>query len=166
MHTSFLVRTLAASALALLATGCATTSDPYYDPYPAYPRGPEPGIIYGPGAYPVYPVAPPPDWRHADRERWERDRRERERWERERWERERERDKERDRARWEREQREREAARREREMREREEARRVQAERERRIREERKAPDGGPRRDYDRYNPSNGRWMPRQEDMP
>lgn len=162
MNTPFFVRTLAAGALALLATGCATTNDPYYDPYPAYPRGPEPGIIYGPGAYPVYPVEPPPpDWRHSDRERWERDRRDRERWERER-----ERDKERDRARWEREQREREAARREREMREREDARRTQAERERRIREERKAPDGGPRRDYDRYNPSNGRWMPRQEDMP
>lgn len=160
MKTTFPVRAFAAASLALLATGCATTGDPYYEPYPAYPRGPEPTIIYGPGAYPVYP-APQPDWRHSDRDRWERDRRDRERWERER-----ERDKERDRARWEREQREREAARREREMREREEARRVQAERERRIREERKAPDGGPRRDYDRYNPSNGRWMPRQEDMP
>ena len=161
MKTTLLARTLAASTLALLATGCATSGGPYYDPspYPAYPRGPEPGVIYGPGAYPVYPAAPPPDWRHADRERWERDRLERERWERER-------DKERDRARWEREQRDREAARREREMREREDARRQQAERERRIRDERKAPDGGPRRDYDRYNPSNGRWMPRQEDMP
>ena len=155
MNTSTLVRTLAAGAVALLAAGCATTGDPYYydaQPYPAYPRGPESTIIYGPAPYPVYPAAP--DWRHNDRDRWER----------ERWDRERERD--RDRARWEREQREREAARREREIRDREDARRVQAERERRIREERRAPDGGPRRDYDRYNPSNGRWMPRQEDMP
>ena len=156
MKHTFIARTLAASTLALLVTGCATSGGPYYEPspYPAYPRGPEPGVIYGPGVYPVYPAAPPPDWRHADRDRLER-----ERWERER-------DKDRDRARWEREQRDREAARREREMREREDARRQQAERERRIREERKAPDGGPRRDYDRYNPSNGRWMPRQEDMP
>lgn len=155
MNTSFLVRAFAAGALALVATGCATTNDPYYDPYPAYPRGPEPGIIYGPGVYPVYP-APQPDWRHSDRDRRDR----------ERWERERERDKERDRARWEREQREREAARREREIREREDARRVQAERERRIREERKNPDGSPRRDYDRYNPSNGRWLPSGDNLP
>lgn len=162
MNSSHLVRTLAAVAVALLATGCATTGDPYYydaQPYPTYPRGPEPNIIYGPAPYTVYPAAPPPDWRHSDRERWERDRRDRERWERER-------DRDHDRARLEREQREREAARRERDIREREDARRVQAERERRIREERRAPDGSPRRDYDRYNPSNGRWLPSSDNLP
>jgi len=124
--------------------------------------------MYPPGAYPVYPVAPPPaEWRRTDRERWERENRiyerDRERWERERdrarWEREREREQN---ARREREQRE-QNARRDREAREREEARREQAERDRRNRT---APDGGPRRDYDRYNPRSGQWLPRQEDMP
>jgi hypothetical protein len=170
MPSRFLSRTLALSALALLATGCVSTGDPYYEPAP-YHRGYEPGVIYPSGAYPVYPVAPPPaEWRRSDRDRWERENRIYER-DRERWE------KERDRARWERE-REQNAARdrerreqnarhdreaREREIREREEARRQQAESDRRNR---LGPDGNPRRDYDRYNPRSGQWLPRQEDMP
>ena len=122
--------------------------------------------MYPPGAYPVYPVAPPPtQWRHTDRERWERENRIYER-DRTRWERDRERDREQN-ARRERDQREQNARRdrdaREREMREREEARRQQIERERRNRT---APDGGPRRDYDRYNPSTGQWLPKSEDLP
>ncbi|MCO5111121.1 MAG: hypothetical protein R3E55_11370 [Burkholderiaceae bacterium] len=171
MKTIRTTRILALGALALLASGCATTDSPYYEARP-YPRQ-EPGIIYTPGAYPVYPVAPPPaEWRRTDRDRWERENRiyerDRERWEKERdrarWERERDREQN---ARRERDQREQNARRdreaREREMRDREEARRQQAERDRRNRT---APDGGPRRDYDRYNPKTGQWLPRQEDMP
>ena len=52
---------------------------------------------------------------------------------------------------------------REREMRDREAARRQQADRDR---NNRTAPNGGPRRDTDRYNPKTGQWLPRQEDMP
>ncbi len=173
MTPHFLTRTLALGALALLATGCVSTGDPYYNDPPPYYRGYESGVMYPPGAYPVYPVAPPPaQWRHTDRERWERENRiyerDRDRWQREhdrtRVERERERDLN---ARRERELREQNARRDRdagvREMREREEARRLQAERERRNRT---APDGGPRRDYDRYNPSTGQWLPKSEDLP
>jgi hypothetical protein len=173
MTPHFLTRTLALGTLALLATGCVSTGDPYYNDPPPYHRGYEPGVMYPPGAYPVYPVAPPPtQWRHTDRERWERENRiyerDRDRWQREhdrtRVERERERDLN---ARRERELREQNARRDRdagvREMREREEARRQQAERERRNRT---APDGGPRRDYDRYNPSTGQWLPKSEDLP
>ncbi|HAU58392.1 MAG TPA: hypothetical protein DCW87_13110 [Comamonadaceae bacterium] len=173
MTPHFLTRTLALGALALLATGCVSTGDPYYNEPPPYYRGYESGVMYPPGAYPVYPVAPPPaQWRHTDRERWERENRiyerDRDRWQREhdrtRVERERERDLN---ARRERELREQNARRDRdagvREMREREEARRLQAERERRNRT---APDGGPRRDYDRYNPSTGQWLPKSEDLP
>ncbi len=168
MNPRFFTRPLALGSLALLVTGCVSTGDPYYNGPPPYHRGYEPGVMYPPGAYPVYPVAPPPaEWRRTDRERWERENRiyerDRERWERERdrarWEREREREQN---ARREREQRE-QNTRRDREAREREEARREQAERDRRNRT---APDGGPRRDYDRYNPRSGQWLPRQEDMP
>lgn len=166
MTPHFLTRTLALGTLALLATGCVSTGDPYYNDPPPYHRGYEPGVMYPPGAYPVYPVAPPPtQWRHTDRERWERENRIYER-DRTRWERDRERDREQN-ARRERDQREQNARRdrdaREREMREREEARRQQIERERRNRT---APDGGPRRDYDRYNPSTGQWLPKSEDLP
>ena len=166
MTPHFLTRTLALGTLALLATGCVSTGDPYYNDPPPYHRGYEPGVMYPPGAYPVYPVAPPPtQWRHTDRERWERENRIYER-DRARWERDRERDREQN-ARRERDQREQNARRdrdaREREMREREEARRQQIERERRNRT---APDGGPRRDYDRYNPSTGQWLPKSEDLP
>ena len=173
MTPHFLTRTLALGALALLATGCVSTGDPYYNDPPPYYRGYESGVMYPPGAYPVYPVAPPPaQWRHTDRERWERENRiyerDRDRWQREhdrtRVERERERDLN---ARRERELREQNARRDRdagvREMREREEARRLQAERERRNRT---APDGGPRRDYDRYNPSTGQWLPKANDLP
>ncbi|MBA4114596.1 MAG: hypothetical protein C0492_14840 [Verminephrobacter sp.] len=173
MTPHFLTRTLALGAVALLATGCVSTGDPYYNEPPPYYRGYESGVMYPPGAYPVYPVAPPPaQWRHTDRERWERENRiyerDRDRWQREhdrtRVERERERDLN---ARRERELREQNARRDRdagvREMREREEARRLQAERERRNRT---APDGGPRRDYDRYNPSTGQWLPKSEDLP
>ncbi|HCE30252.1 MAG TPA: hypothetical protein DET46_17635 [Comamonadaceae bacterium] len=173
MTPHFLTRTLALGAVALLATGCVSTGDPYYNDPPPYYRGYESGVMYPPGAYPVYPVAPPPaQWRHTDRERWERENRiyerDRDRWQREhdrtRVERERERDLN---ARRERELREQNARRDRdagvREMREREEARRLQAERERRNRT---APDGGPRRDYDRYNPSTGQWLPKSEDLP
>lgn len=173
MTPHFLTRTLALGAVALLATGCVSTGDPYYNEPPPYYRGYESGVMYPPGAYPVYPVAPPPaQWRHTDRERWEREsriyERDRDRWQREhdrtRVERERERDLN---ARRERELREQNARRDRdagvREMREREEARRLQAERERRNRT---APDGGPRRDYDRYNPSTGQWLPKSEDLP
>ena len=48
-------------------------------------------------------------------------------------------------------------------MRDREAARRQQADRDR---NNRTAPNGGPRRDTDRYNPKTGQWLPRQEDMP
>lgn len=183
MKTIRTTRILALGALALLASGCATTDSPYYEARP-YPRQ-EPGIIYTPGAYPVYPVAPPPvEWRRTDRDRWERENRIYER-DRDRWERERDRDQN---ARREREQREQNARRdrdareremrdreqreqnirrdreaREREMRDREAARRQQADRDR---NNRTAPNGGPRRDYDRYNPKTGQWLPRQEDMP
>lgn len=173
MTPHFLTRTLALGAVALLATGCVSTGDPYYNEPPPYYRGYESGVMYPPGAYPVYPVAPPPaQWRHTDRERWERENRiyerDRDRWQRghdrTRVERERERDLN---ARRERELREQNARRDRdagvREMREREEARRLQAERERRNRT---APDGGPRRDYDRYNPSTGQWLPKSEDLP
>ena len=166
MTPHFLTRTLALGAVALLATGCVSTGDPYYNEPPPYYRGYESGVMYPPGAYPVYPVAPPPaQWRHTDRERWERENRIYER-DRTRWERDREREREQN-ARRERDQREQNARRdrdaREREMREREEARRQQIERERRNRT---APDGGPRRDYDRYNPSTGQWLPKSEDLP
>ena len=175
MTPHFLTRTLALGAVALLATGCVSTGDPYYNEPPPYYRGYESGVMYPPGAYPVYPVAPPPaQWRHTDRERWERENRiyerDRDRWQREhnRTRVERERERERDlNARRERELREQNARRDRdagvREMREREEARRLQAERERRNRT---APDGGPRRDYDRYNPSTGQWLPKSEDLP
>ena len=168
MTRQLFTRTLALGAVALLVTGCVSTGDPYYNAPPPYQRGYEPGVMYPPGAYPVYPVAPPPtQWRNTDRERWERENRiyerDRERWERERdrtrWERERDRDQN---ARREREQRE-QNARRDRDAREREQARREEAERDRRNRT---APDGGPRRDYDRYNPRTGQWLPRQEDTP
>ncbi len=67
MKTIRTTRILALGALALLASGCATTDSPYYEARP-YPRQ-EPGIIYTPGAYPVYPVAPPPvEWRRTDRD--------------------------------------------------------------------------------------------------
>ena len=172
MASHLLQRTLAWSAVALLATGCVSTGDPYYDP-PPYHRGYESGVMYPSGVYPVYPVAPPPaEWRRTDRDRWERENRIYER-ERERWEKERERarlEREREReqaARHERELREQNARRdreaRAREIREREEARRQQAERERKNRT---APDGGPRRDYDRYNPKTGQWMPKADDLP
>lgn len=173
MTPRFLTHTLALGALALLATGCVSTGDPYYNEPPPYHRGYEPGVMYPPGAYPVYPVAPPPaQWRHTDRDRWERENRIYER-DRERWQREQERarlDREREReqnARRDREIREQNARRdrdaREREMREREEARRQQAERERRNRT---APDGSPRRDYDRYNPKTGQWLPSADSLP
>ncbi|MDY0107383.1 MAG: hypothetical protein RBS27_11975 [Giesbergeria sp.] len=173
MTSHLLQRTLAWGAVALLATGCVSTGDPYYNDPPPYYRGYESGVMYPPGAYPVYPVAPPPaEWRRTDRDRWERENRIYER-DRERWERERERtrlDREREReqnARREREMREQNARRdrdlRNREIREREEARRQQAERER---NNRTAPDGGPRRDYDRYNPSTGQWLPKANDLP
>ena len=173
MTPRFLTHTLALGAVALLAAGCVSTGDPYYNEPPPYHRGYEPGVMYPPGAYPVYPVAPPPaQWRHTDRDRWERENRiyerDRERWQREhdrtRVERERERDLN---ARRERELREQNARRDRdagvREMREREEARRLQAERERRNRT---APDGGPRRDYDRSVPGDGRGLYRGEDRP
>src|SRR3990167_3642364 len=97
MTSHFLTRTLALGTLALLATGCVSTGDPYYNEPPPYHRGYEPGVIYPQGAYPVYPVAPPPaEWRRTNRERWEREQRIYQR-DRDRWERER------DRTRWERE---------------------------------------------------------------
>jgi len=74
MTPHFLTRTLALGAVALLATGCVSTGDPYYNEPPPYYRGYESGVMYPPGAYPVYPVAPPPaQWRHTDRDRWERE---------------------------------------------------------------------------------------------
>lgn len=60
MTPHFLTRTLALGAVALLATGCVSTGDPYYNEPPPYYRGYESGVMYPPGAYPVYPVAPPP----------------------------------------------------------------------------------------------------------
>lgn len=173
MTSHLLQRTLAWGAMALLATGCVSTGDPYYNDPPPYYRGYESGVMYPPGAYPVYPVAPPPvEWRRTDRDRWERENRIYER-DRDRWQREHDRnriDREREReqnARREREMREQNALHdrdlRNRELRDREEARRQQAERERKNRT---APDGGPRRDYDRYNPSTGQWLPKANDLP
>ena len=178
-HTPFLARRLALGSLAVLASGCVSTGDPYYSDgpgYPTYPRTAEPVIIHSPGVQPVYPAYPAPDWRHSDRERerWERDRRERERWEREqrdreRWARDRDREQRereaRERERHERDARERDRERREREARERERREREARERDRRDRERPVRPHPG-RCDYDRYNPSTGQCMPSSERMP
>ena len=52
-------------------------------------------------------------------------------------------------------------------QREREQADRQRRDAERnRARAESRNPDGSPRTDYDRYNPSNGRWMPHADKMP
>ena len=177
MTTTSLVRLLAASAVGVLLGGCvAVPADPYYDAAPAYPTYPGTYPQTYPNAYPVYPMPHPGyDARAAERERWEQNR------DRQAW-REREQRQERERALQERrDQQEREAsqkreqrdeqARRERDQRNhqanerRDELRRQQTERERRAQEGR-TPSGERRTDYDRYNPSNGRWMPRQEDMP
>jgi len=154
------MRTLLIGGLALLASGCATTGDPYYRESPVYgnpyPNNP-PVIIQGPAAYPTYPAPPTSDWRHneRERERLERERRDRERWERD----------QRDRQRWEQD-RQREA--REREAREREAREREARERQRREQDARRPParPNTGRCDYDRYNPRTGQCMPRSEDMP
>ena len=170
-HTPSLARWLALGSLALLASGCASTGEPYYSDGPAYPTYPyprtaEPVIIHNPGVQPVYPAYPAPDWRQSERERerWERERRERERWEREQRERERwahDRDRElREREARERERREREAHDRDRERREWE-----QRERERRERERPVQPNQG-RCAYDHYNPRTGQCLPNSDRLP
>lgn len=159
-----IARWLALGSLTLLASGCVTTGDPYYNDGPAYPypRPSDPVIIHSPGVQPIYPAYPAADWRHSERERerWERERRERERWEREQRDRE-HRAHDRDRDQREREARERE--RREREARDRDRRERdARREAEQRDRER----DNANRRDYDRYNPRSGQWLPPQERMP
>ena len=110
-------RLLALCTVTALASGCvALPDDGYYDApaYPTrtypqtYPSGPvyAPGVIYGPGAYPV--ARPLYDGRRIDRERWQRER-ERDA-QRDRLQRERERDAQRERER-DRVQRERDAQR-------------------------------------------------------
>ena len=95
------------------------------------------------------------DWRERERDR-DRAERERNRAERDRIAREREQDR--------RNQQARDADRR---QREREQADRQRRDAERnRARAESRNPDGSPRTDYDRYNPSNGRWMPHADKMP
>lgn len=150
-HIPPYARWLALGSLALLASGCVSTGEPYYSDGPGYPTRPypypsDPVIIHSPGVQPVYPAYPAPDWRQSERERerWERERRDRERWERE----------QRDRDRWARD--------REREQRERE---REARERDRRDRERPVRPNPG-RCDYDRYNPKTGQCLPSSESMP
>ena len=167
MTTTSLVRLLAASAVGVLLGGCvAVPADPYYDAAPAYPTYPGTYPQTYPNAYPVYPMPHPGyDARAAERERWEQNR------DRQAW-REREQRQERERALQERRDQQEREARQKREQRDDDDAggddaelRRQQTERERRAQEGR-TPSGERRTDYDRYNPSNGRWMPRQEDMP
>ena len=143
-HTPFPARWLALGSLALLASGCVSTGEPYYSDGPGYPTRPypypsDPVIIHSPGVQPVYPAYPAPDWRQSERER--------ERWEREREARERERH-------------DREARDRDRERREREARERDRRDRERPVR-----PNPG-RCDYDRYNPKTGQCLPSSESMP
>ena len=177
--TYTLARILSVAVLGAAMTACATVpGDPYYEP--GYQQ---PGYIYG-TAQPVYSTpsypayqAPPPAYYYGGRDRddrWERDRnrhnndwRERER-DRDRAERERNRA-ERDRIAREREQdrRNQQARDADRRQREREQADRQRRDAERnRARAESRNPDGSPRTDYDRYNPSNGRWMPQADKMP
>ena len=177
--TYTLARILSVAVLGAAMTACATVpGDPYYEP--GYQQ---PGYIYG-TAQPVYSTpsypayqAPPPASSYGGRDRddrWERDRnrhnndwRERER-DRDRAERERNRA-ERDRIAREREQarRNQQARDADRRQREREQADRQRRDAERnRARAESRNPDGSPRTDYDRYNPSNGRWMPHADKMP
>ena len=151
-------RVVFATALAVLATGCAVVpGDPYYTPQPTgYGVYEQPAYIYGspPPAY-GYPVAPPPGYfgrRHDDRHDW----REHERAQRER-EAHRERGAMRDReARREREARQAQDARRDqarREQSQRDQARRDQADRQRRDDDRRPSGDGP------RHNrPDQPRW--------
>lgn len=172
--TYTLARIISATVLGAVVTGCATVpGDPYY-----YEQGyQQPGYIYG-AAQPVYSTPSYPAYYYGghDRDnRWERDRhrhnnndwRERER-DRDRAERERNRA-ERDRIAREREQdrRNQQARDADRRQREREHADRQRRDAERnRARAESRNPDGSPRTDYDRYNPSNGRWLPHADKMP
>ena len=172
-HIPPYARWLALGSLALLASGCVSTGEPYYSDGPGYPTRPypypsDPVIIHSPGVQPVYPAYPAPDWRQSERERerWERERRDRERWEREqrdrdRWARDREREqREREREARERERHDREARDRDRERREREARERDRRDRERPVRPQYE------RCDYDRYNPKTGQCLPSSESMP
>ncbi len=190
------ISTLMACAGALAAiTGCATVpSDPYHDDYstgPVYDNAPVHGGAYP--AYPApaygsaYPVYPAPayggsiGYRDRDQDRWENMRNDRDR---RAW-RERQVDRERAHDRAERDrnaQRDRTAQDRQRDraQRERDERARRDADRQRtdsrqndlgraeqdRAYQQSRNPDGTPRTDYERYNPSNGRWKPREADMP
>ena len=138
-HIPPYARWLALGSLALLASGCVSTGEPYYSDGPGYPTRPypypsDPVIIHSPGVQPVYPAYPAPDWRQSERER-EREARERERHDRE-------------------------ARDRDREHREREARERDRRDRERPVR-----PNPG-RCDYDRYNPKTGQCLPSSESMP
>ena len=166
--THTLARILSATLLGAMVTGCATVpGDPYYDP--GYQQ---PGYIYG-APQPVYSSPGYPGHYYGGRDRddrWERDRHRHNNNHNDWRERERDKDRaERDRIAREREQdrRNQQARDAERRQREREQADRQRRDAERnRARAESRNPDGSPRTDYDRYNPSNGRWLPHADKMP
>ena len=166
--THTLARILSATLLGAMVTGCATVpGDPYYDP--GYQQ---PGYIYG-APQPVYSSPGYPGYHYGGRDRddrWERDRHRHNNNHNDWRERERDKDRaERDRIAREREQdrRDQQARDAERRQREREQADRQRRDAERnRARAESRNPDGSPRTDYDRYNPSNGRWLPHADKMP